>query len=526
LSDDWREAFSLIGEPGFWPWRSQVVRTGGCANPIHLTGECRFISISSGEVLHAYSTINEPGERTLVACGDRRASRCRPCSETYRADTYQLIKAGVSGGKGVPETVKQHPQVFATLTAPSFGAVHHRVIGPDGKVRRCHPRLRPRCCRRHRDDDPLLGTPLDPESYDYPGAVVWNALAPKLWARTMDLLTKELARLAGYSQRAFAQVGRRSFGKVAEVQARGLTHYHAIIRLDGISRDNPGAVVAPGAWASVDLLERAIGAAVSRVVLVGPDGSEMRWGRELDVRPIASGNGGEQLSDSAVAGYIAKYATKGAECTGTVDRPLFCRTCGATGRVTAGHATVECADCAGTGSVANLESLPVGEQARRMIQACWQLGGRPELMGLRLRQWAHALGYGGHFSTKTRRYSTTLTALRTARRDHHRAQILHLLGLDASTAVIRDDSTDEEGPSEGKPSDDGVVVVGHWRYAGRGHRAGEARWASAVAEDIAQNRKIARWALGEQAAAEAELWRGSKPGPPIRRDQHDACADW
>jgi hypothetical protein len=37
------------------------------------------------------------------------------------ADTYQLIKAGLVGGKGVPTTVAGHPAVFATLTAPSFG---------------------------------------------------------------------------------------------------------------------------------------------------------------------------------------------------------------------------------------------------------------------------------------------------------------------------------------------------------------------------------------------------------------------
>src|SRR3954471_2192281 len=33
----------------------------------------------------------------------------------------------------------------------------------------------------------------------------------------------------------------------------------------------------------------------------------------------------------------------------------------------------------------------------------------------RLRRWAHMLGFGGHCSTKSRRYSTTLTALRRVR---------------------------------------------------------------------------------------------------------------
>ena len=61
-------------------------------------------------------------------CGDRRASVCPSCAETYRADTYQLIRAGLAGGKGIPATIDQHPCVFATFTAPSFGLVHSRRV--------------------------------------------------------------------------------------------------------------------------------------------------------------------------------------------------------------------------------------------------------------------------------------------------------------------------------------------------------------------------------------------------------------
>jgi hypothetical protein len=44
-----------------------------------------------------------------------------------------------------------------------------------------------------------------------------------------------------------------------------------------------------------------------------------------------------------------------------------------------------------------------------------RLGARPFLARLRSRAWADMLGFGGHFSTKSRRYSTTLGALRRAR---------------------------------------------------------------------------------------------------------------
>ena len=60
----------------------------------------------------------------LKACGTRRESRCPSCAATYRADAYQLLAAGLKGGKGVPETVAAHPRLFVTFTAPSFGRVH------------------------------------------------------------------------------------------------------------------------------------------------------------------------------------------------------------------------------------------------------------------------------------------------------------------------------------------------------------------------------------------------------------------
>ena len=55
--------------------------------------------------------------------------------------------------------------------------------------------------------------------------------------------------------------------------------------------------------------------------------------------------------------------------------------------------------------------------ARRLIETCWTLGCIPELEPLRLRKWAHMLGFGGHFATKSRTYSTTFGALRQERAD-------------------------------------------------------------------------------------------------------------
>jgi hypothetical protein len=496
----WHDITRMVADPGFWRWRDQVAATGGCADPIHLTGRSRMVLAGSGTVVREYTTADEPDHRLLVAFGNRRASRCPSCAETYRADTYQLVKAGLVGGKGVSPEVRSHPRVFATFTAPSFGAVHHRVVGPHGKVRRCRPHGQARCRRRHRENDPLLGQPLDPDRYDYEGAVVWNAMAPRLWEKTMDLLTKELAKAADYRNRDFARLGRRSFGKVCEVQARGLVHYHSIIRLDGVDPTHPGAVVPPGVWASVDVLERAIRAAAARALVMAPDGRKICWGEQVDIRPVDALGADESLSDEAVAGYIAKYATKSAECTGTVDSPVLCRSCKGTGGMelasvdqTGKTRRVECDRCEGSGNRQSLDSLPVSEHARRMIQACWELGGRPEFAGLKLRKWAHMLGYGGHFSTKSRCYSTTLTALRNVRRDYQSARTLAAVGIDPAGARLVRLSEQALFDLEDVREND-VLVVGHWRFAGRGHGPAQALFATTIARDLADNRRWARLA--------------------------------
>ena len=42
-------------------------------------------------------------------CGNRRATTCPGCAETYRRDAYHLIRAGLTGGKGVPPTSPPTP---------------------------------------------------------------------------------------------------------------------------------------------------------------------------------------------------------------------------------------------------------------------------------------------------------------------------------------------------------------------------------------------------------------------------------
>jgi len=204
------------------PLARQVGSLGGCARPIRMTGHRTRLDAATGQILDHLDTRHLPAGELLVRCGNRRTTRCPACSNVYRYDTYQLIAAGLRGGKTVPTSVSTHPRVFATLTAPGFGPVHNQ------------PGAAPCTCgTRHADTDPLLGTPLNPERYDYTGAVLWNAHAPALWARFTTYLRREIANAAGLTQRTLRHHATLSYAKVAEYQKRGQIHFHTVIRIDG-----------------------------------------------------------------------------------------------------------------------------------------------------------------------------------------------------------------------------------------------------------------------------------------------------
>ena len=88
---------------GYERWAEQVAATGYCAHPVRLRGTVEHADPQSGEVRTVYSTDREPDATLLKACGNRRVSVCPSCSATYQADSFQLLAAGLRGGKGVPE---------------------------------------------------------------------------------------------------------------------------------------------------------------------------------------------------------------------------------------------------------------------------------------------------------------------------------------------------------------------------------------------------------------------------------------
>ncbi|MGH8930056.1 MAG: replication initiator [Egibacteraceae bacterium] len=483
--------------------QDQARQVGGCEQPIRLRGRLDTVDRQTGELKQRWSSDGMPDGVVHTRCNNRRASRCEPCSRLYQGDAWQLILAGLTGGKGVPDTVAGHPTLFATLTAPSFGPVHTRATDAGGRVAPCRARRdeageicehgkAKTCTKRHSEDDPELGGPLCADCWDYAGAVLFNAHASELWRRTRIRIYRELAALVGISERALKRQVSVQYVKVAEYQKRGLVHFHLLIRLDAAQ---PGeSCQPPPEQYTAELLAQAIRNAVARTevpyparilsagqgpkafpqgkwrqppltrapsttlepgdpgtgsltqqdrrlpdVSVIPNAASARWGRQLDLREVQTGE------RHKIAGYLAKYATKHTECVGGLDRPV---------------------------KLEDLDALPVSEHVRRLVLTAWRLALHDSK--LRTDRWAHQFGYGGHFLTKSRHYSTTFTALRTARAQWAASQ--------------RPPSREVEGET----------LVKRWEVAGFGWRlAGDALLARTVRNQSRARREAAREARAE-----------------------------
>ncbi|MGH2944832.1 MAG: replication initiator [Solirubrobacteraceae bacterium] len=323
------ELAARAGRPDFPRLEAQLRSSGYCARPVRLQGHVEVCE--GGRRRRVWSTDTEPDQILRKACGNRREAVCPPCAERYRGDAYQLLAAGLRGGKGVPETVAEHPAVFVTFTAPSFGLVHTRPLGPGGEPRRCRPRrdapvcehgVRLSCGAVHDEDDPRLGEPICLDCYDHAGAVIWNNALGELWRRTVPVyLPRTLAAMTAMTQARLRGLVRVSYVKVTEYQRRGLVHLHAVIRLDrAMPKYRADEVRPPDTRFTTELLEDAIRETVDAVSAPLPDelgGGRVRWGNEFDVRALVDGS-----TRSEVAGYLAKYATKSTEQAGGLLHPI------------------------------------------------------------------------------------------------------------------------------------------------------------------------------------------------------------
>jgi len=287
--------------------------------------------------------------------------------------------------------------------------------------------------------------------------------------------------VGGVGRSAVRRVLRVSAVKVAEFQRRGSVHFHAVVRLDGPG--GPGE--AAPAWVSAAVLVDAVRSAAGAVGVAVPESSaygtrDLRFGEQLDVHAL-----GEGVSDGQVAGYLAKYVTKSVTEAGTLDRRIV--------------------------SGAQVRALRASNHVRALVGMCWRLGGLAELQHLRLRAWAHALGFRGHCVTKSRAYSVTYGLLRAERAAHTGAR------LEAEAVAGRE-----------------VVVERRWRYVGSGHSAAEAMIAAGIAQDLERTREIARdlrpgWVGGarrDPARVSGSWSPGRRPDDDLETGGGDPAPGW
>lgn len=461
----------------FDTWWSRVASVGYCARPVHLSGRD-----NTGRTVAA-----------MGRCKNRRAPVCPSCSDLYAGDTWHLVHAGVTGEAtlNLPDTIAGHPMVFATLTAPSFGRVHTIRRGTTGGARRCHNQTVGRYCKHGQplwcssihtdaDTDPQVGQALCPDCYDYQGHVLFSWHAPALWQRFTIALRRLLARhlkATGVDPKAV----RLGYVKIVEMQARAIPHLHTVVRLDDATIPTQLPPAPPSVAVTATDLAALIVCAAHDAHLSVPagDGEQtrtLRFGEQLDVQPITpteapTGSAGEGRAASwsarTVAGYLAKYVTKSVAEFGLGNHRM---------------------------SPLAIDTLTVTEHVRRILRTIATLAENPvyaELLG-RL----HSLGYRGHITTKSRRYSTTMGALRARRhtwREHQSQR--HYPGRDGGVAPLND-------------TVDGELLNAapiQWEFLDCGHRTdGERLLAVTAALHAREQRHTARDALTDHRA-QAEM---------------------
>ena len=297
--------------------------------------------------------------------------------------------------------------------------------------------MRLACFARHDRTDPRLGIPFCLDCYDHDGQVVWNLMAGELWRRTTIAINRHLRRISrqrgipewrvsylaatARSGRSWCRRGGCRSARPPRCNAAPSSTCTPSSASTATTPTTPDAILPPPAELDADDLKAAVDHAAATVAFTTdphptqPEGWRIGWGDQVLTKLVTVAAEGE-VTDAQVAAYLAKYATKSTEVTGHTSGRL-------------------------TGDTVELFADPHGTHTERLIDACWRLGRArwtcpachqrstradcpvcaarhgaepPEPSPYRrLHRWAHMLGFGGHFLTKSRRYSRHL---------HHAAQ--------------------------------------------------------------------------------------------------------
>ena len=305
-------------------------------------------------------------------------------------------RVGGRASDGLPDADGAELRAGALAAGASTARRGGAGRGASGEV--CPHGVSLACSEVHDEDDPRLGEPLCPECFDYEHAVLWNALAPELWRRTAIQLPRELARLRGMSGSGCGCgcPTSRSPSSSAAARCTSTACSASTAERDGEARG--AGRRSSGRELLIDAATRGGSARVG--ALAAPEdrdgrlpgsrrpGAEIRWGAQIEVR---------ELDADGVGGGVVRRLHR--EVRDEVDR----------GR--------RRADVPPRRERPRAAAGPPARPALRRVRVAARRRGA-QLHELRLRRWAHQLGFRGHCFTKSRRYSTTFTALRQARHEH------------------------------------------------------------------------------------------------------------
>jgi hypothetical protein len=160
-----------------------------------------------------------PDKAIYLPCGDRLRLGLPTLCRDLPVRRLPAHPSRVRGRQRHARVGRHPPARVRHLHRPSFGPVHTHLTNPRARV----------------------GRSLCPDSYDHSAAVVWNAHAPELWWPTVITIRRRLAKLA----KAHSAWVKLSYAKVGEFQCRGLIHFHAIFRFDGLDPVHPERIVPP-----------------------------------------------------------------------------------------------------------------------------------------------------------------------------------------------------------------------------------------------------------------------------------------
>ena len=142
----------------------------------------------------------------------------------------------------------------------------------------------------HHDADTRIGTPLDPDSYDYVGAVLWQAHAGPLWHRFAISAPPRPGRRA---RRPGPRLRASTPGCPTPRSPSTSAAAWSTSTPSSASTAPTGRTTAPPAGLTTDVLDDACGhahAAHAELTTSRPDGAalDLAWGAQLDIRRITS----------------------------------------------------------------------------------------------------------------------------------------------------------------------------------------------------------------------------------------------